>query len=367
MWKQFSISVYAKGTPEDWERIENYLSLSKKYGCVDVFTSAHMPELSLQDQLKVLSRLTGLVHKNKQKLTIDFGGHSLLYILENKKECDFLRHCSVDAIRLDYGYDPKIMVKIFNKLNVSEFAWNASTMAENEILDFWKVSSKYSNFKITGCHNFYPLKYSGLDEDFVIAQNLKFHTLQIPVTLCVPCFTNPRGPLYEGLPTIESHRYFSFEKCLLESFKENMADMLLIGDEFLSKADFDQIFSIQNRNPLEIRIVELEGISNVEKSILYEKPHQIRYDSNSIIFRSQTSREMAEPGKLIEPGHIFDRYYAYITINNNNYGRYSGELQFVWSNLSADRRVNVVAKVCNKDVWKFNHARAGFSYRLVKL
>ena len=51
-----------------------------------------------------------------------------------------------------------------------------------------------------------------------------------------------------------------------------------------------------------------------------------------------------------------------MTIDNENYVRYSGELQVVLEDMPADERVNCIGRIQEKDMWKFEYFRKGYDY-----
>lgn len=360
MWKTYCVSVYHQQYT-DWTKIENYLRNASSYGCKEVFTSAHMPEEKMHSQLEFVQRLLHLAHQYGLALTVDFGGASLHYLLNNAEHyTDF----NIDYVRMDYGYDASIMEEMEARLGITGFVWNASTI-DDEVLDsFLKIAKKHPNYQIRACHNFYPRKETALDKDFVMMQNKKFHEYQIPVTTCVPNLKNGRPPLYEGLPTIEHHRSVSFEEAVLDCVEEGLADDLLIGDLWLDEAQFQFLYRVMKEKKLDLNVTVTKCITEDEKNIIFGYEHHIRYDSNRLVLRSQSSREMAEYAKEIEPGHQTERKRGSITIDNRSYGRYSGELQMILTDLEADHRVNVVAYIDEKDMFKLNYYRDGFKYVL---
>ena len=60
--------------------------------------------------------------------------------------------------------------------------------------------------RLIAWHNFYPRRETGLDEHFFDKQTALFKQYSIPVCAFIPGIGENRGPLFEGLPTLESHR-----------------------------------------------------------------------------------------------------------------------------------------------------------------
>ena len=72
---------------------------------------------------------------------------------------------------------------------------------------------------------------------------------------------------------------------------------------------------------------------------------------------------MAEFASVIKQNNTLERKAGDITIDNEFYKRYSGELQVVTQDSLADERVNVVAKLADKkDLIKLLRFREGITY-----
>lgn len=362
----YSVAVYPCADFNDHlPRIIAYIQMAKRYGCHEIFSSGHLPELTFTKQIDCLSKLADIVHQEEMVFTVDFGGNSLFEILEDTSLAQQVQAMHIDYLRLDYGYDPKLMLQLKDTLKIHGFVWNASIMKLMEIKTHIEVFQHMPNTTIRACHNFYPRLETGLDEDFVKQQNQYFHEYHIPVTTCVPSMTSPRGPLNEGLPTIEKHRYQSLEYSLLELIQQQTADDVLIGDEFISEQEFQTLHDILKRKPLLLHVHLYDDICKQEEVPLLGI-HHIRYDSNAYLLRSQSSRQMAEFAACIPKHHIEERKAGCITIDNENYLRYSGEIQFILKDLPADHRVNVLGSIDEHDLWKLAYYRCGFDYQLIK-
>lgn len=76
---------------------------------------------------------------------------------------------------------------------------------------------------------------------------------------------------------------------------------------------------------------------------------------------------MAEFAQKIVPDHCVERNAGCITIDNERYLRYSGELQVVLQDAKQDDRVNVVARLQNlSDLKKLAYFREGYTYELIE-
>lgn len=357
MWNKYCISVYLNHD-NNFNNLEQYLKLASEYECDEIFTSAHVPENKFEEQFNFIEKLSYYVHKYKMELTVDFGGVSLYRLIESKSNYSSM---VIDNIRLDCGYDEHVMELIDKELNVKSFVLNASVLNGEDIDNYYHVIKK-NKYKVKACHNFYPRKETGLDLEFVLSQNKMFHSKGISVMTCVANSNKPRGPLFMGLPTIENQRNLTLEQALLDCFNDEIADEILIGDEWLEEEQFEILKNLKKDKILKVNINLNKNISDREKTIVLSNCHSFRYDSNSYILRSETSRTMAEYAVEINELNTINRKRGAITIDNKLYKRYSGEMEIVLRDLPKDERVNVVGYVTEDDIYKLNSYRYGFKY-----
>lgn len=365
MISSFSVAIYPNAVDAQWQDIQDYIHMAKAYGCKEVFSSAHLPEHTLQIQLQQLSKLAQLVKLEQMELTVDFGGSSLYEILNYPMYQQMIKDMKIDFIRLDYGYEIELMKRIVDELDITGFVWNASIMSEQDILDHLHFTKKLYNIRIRACHNFYPRVETGLDESFLQQQNMFFQRHSIPVTTCLAYLDNARGPLNEGLPTLEKHRKMPLSQAIFDCMKSHSIDSILFGDEFLSEAAFQTVNRLLQHRPFMVHIRLCEDVTKEERHIVCDQIHQIRYDSNAYVLRCQSSRQMAEFATPITPNHTVKRDAYCITIDNEQYQRYSGELQIVLQPLPQDNRVNVIGHIEKQDIWKLDAYKEGFNFQFI--
>lgn len=367
MITSYSVAVYPDALNFDLERIQSYILMAKRYGCTEIFSSAHLPELSFDKQLHCLNKLAQIVKHEQMELTVDFGGKSLYDILDNQQYKDMVSSMNIDFIRLDYGYETELMKRIVHELGIHGFVWNASIMSEQEVVEHNECCKEFEHVKIRACHNFYPRPETGLSEEFLKKQYTYFQAYQIPVTTCLAYLPCARGPLKEGLPTLEKHRTMPMNQAVIDLLQMQATNSILIGDEFISEEEFKILHQIIQRTPMQIRVHFSEDISDQEEKIILGQLHHIRYDSNDLVLRSQSSRQMAEFADCIKPNHTVIRNAYSLTIDNEKYQRYSGELQIVLQPLLKDERVNVVGYIDEQDTWKLDAYKEGFDFQFIKI
>lgn len=348
--------------------LDEYFNKIKNIGATEIFTSIHQPEYSLSKQLKGLIRIAQYAFKNNLQVSVDIGGHHFYDILNSKEKSKLFDSSNVKIIRLDYGFDLKLLEKFILEFSINTIILNASILSEEElksIINFRNINFPDLDYKAS--FNFYPREETGMNLEFAQDQYKIFNKYNIFVEACVPTPNNPRGPLYKGLPTIESHRNQPIAQSMIELYEENVCDGFLFGDDILSQSDIEIINQVYNNKKLDLQYSLLLDVNDIKYlDLIEDKYHHFRIDSNEILLRSQSSREMAEQGPLVKEQNTIKREKGVITIDNELYGRYSGEIQIVLTDLPADSRINVIGKISASDLWKLKYFRNGYLYKFVR-
>ena len=299
---------------------------------VDIyFTSLHIMEEFSKDYEKRAKELLEHLKKAGKKVMADISSRGLEQLGYNSLE-DFALQTGVDVIRCDFGIKEEDMLKASKHCAL---AVNAST------LDY-KIAAKLreAGAEVWAVHNFYPRPETGLDEDFFRERNRCLKELGIKTAAFITGDIGKRGPLQEGLPTLESHRTLLPYLQYLQMKETYQMDMVLVGDPGLSE---EQMKLIERKKQEDVISVPVRLDKKYQH--LYGKVWTIREDSPKWIARLNESRGYAAIGKKIEAENCVERTAGSITIDNEKYLRYSGEIQVVREDLKADNRVNVIGEI----------------------
>jgi hypothetical protein len=99
---------------------------------------------------------------------------------------------------------------------------------------------------------------------------------------------------------------------------------------------------------------------------LYGKVFTCRIDSPRWLIRFQESRTYSCQGDIVGPSNCIARRRGSITVDNKNYGRYSGELMLMREDLKADERVNVIGSVPENAQLLLDRIERGAKFMLVE-
>ncbi|EJR02429.1 DUF871 domain-containing protein [Bacillus cereus] len=346
------VSIYL--SKERVEKQEAWVKLAKENGFSSIFTSLHIPEDDPNTYQELIQILGKQALENEMELMVDVSPKSLNHLGITYENVEELLEWGITGLRMDYGIAPKEIARVSHKMKV---ALNASTITES----FWKelLAENIQVENIEAWHNFYPRPETGLAKSFLQKQNKYLHDCGIKTMAFIPGDGEKRGPLYGGLPTLEKHRNMRPLEAYLELVQECDVDKVLIGDISTSLESVQEIASASNG----IIPVRYQSFINDSETVqLLERVHTNRLDPARDVIRSVESREGNKV--VLQPMNTISRKKGSITIDNELYGRYAGEMQVVVNDLPVDEKVNVVGMVEEEDVPLLPYIGAGKKFQL---
>lgn len=338
------ISVFV-GMNYTLEENKNYIVNAKKIGFGNIFTSLHIPETNYNKLINDFNEIVSLAGELGMNITADISPRAFAYLNADMNNLKVFKEMGIQAIRVDFGFTSKEIAEFTKNPYGLKIEINASTTTQNFLNEFDKFKPEYTALK--ACHNYYPKPNTGISVNTFLKKNKMLKDRNIEISSFIPSLANKRGPIFEGLPTLEIHRKMKPAIAAKHLFALG-SDNVIFGDgmplvqelESVAAVDEDCIdLSIETFNP-----------DKTERKILFEKVHKNRSDSAEDVIRS-ILRANLDKEDLIKPHDTSKREKGFITIDNKNYLRYCGELEICKKNLPADSRVNVVGKVKDDELF----------------
>lgn len=301
-----------------------YMEKAKEKGIEMLFSSAHIQEAnrSYQDLQVCLEKANQL----GMKLSLDI----------SKPAYDKMDHLeNLYALRLDYGFTDDDIVQL-SRTAPFFIELNASTLSNRRFEDLMEKGLNPKRVRVS--FNYYPKPYTGHSLLFCKERTAYYHQYGISVGAFLPSKVGHRPPLYQGLPSIEDHRFCSLDSAI-EELKAIGIDEIYFGDAYASNEELKQLILHQ------IETILLPIQLSTELPVLYRDylkgVHWIRPDFNDRLLRiSAHGNCMSFP-----PFQTIDRKRGDITIDNQDFLRYRGEINLVLQPLPKDERVNVVGHI----------------------
>lgn len=307
------------------------------------FTSFHIAEEFDEEYKSKAHELLKCLKETNKKIIVDISPRGIKQ-LGYSSLLEFIKKTKIDGIRFDFGYSDEEILEVSQKCLI---AINASTTTKQSLDKLKDIPH------LIAIHNFYPRPETGLDKEYFEKQNQMFKEKNIAVYAFISGDEELRGPLYEGLVTLEKHRYLNPYLQYLD-IKDSI-DHVIIADPKISMKQFDFIQTLIKQN-----IICLEATLNNEYHHLYNQLFTNRIDSPNTLIRIMESRQYATQGKIIQPSNCIERKIGSITIDNVKYLRYSGEIQITKRDYPRNEKINVIGYVNNVDLLKYIHGNQKF-------
>lgn len=375
------VSLYPE--QETLEDIDHYLSMTSRYGFTKVFTSMFSVEGTKEEIIEYFKNFTAIAHKYNMVVSGDCNGAFFAKMGATETDLSVFKEMGIDIIRMDFSFnDERDAVLINNKEGILiEMSTAFITCIENAI----KNGADPKN--LSTCHNFYPERYTAPSLEAINDVNEYWKKKGIKVAIFISSQvkgTHGPWPVSDGLPTIEEHRQLPIEVQLKHCISLKNVDEILIGNAYASEEEFkaidkvmkqvyvniepsdknDYFASIFPHGQLEripFRIELEEGLSDVEKDILFNYPtHSDMGDCLNYMLRSRWTR-MTHKGKSIPERKCGKTHYTRgdVVIVNDNLKHYRGEIQIVLKDMEVDGQRNLLGHIAKEELTILKHIGAG--------
>ncbi|WP_133628934.1 DUF871 domain-containing protein [Fonticella tunisiensis] len=354
------ISVFL-GMKYSLEENLEYVKFAHKNGFDRVFTSLHIPEADYKKIIEDFKTLVETVKQLNMSMIADISPKGFEYLNLSLKDLKSIKNMGIDVIRVDFGFTPEEIAEFTRNPYGLRIEINGSTVTEGFFKEFAKFNPDFNN--VQACHNYYPRLNTGISIKSLLRKNEIMKRYNIEISAFIPSLTNKRGPIYEGLPTLEIHRKMNPEVAAKHLYALGI-DSVFFGDSIPSREEVESVGSLRE-DVIEFR-VRLLGNSEVEKLLLLRDYYTNRSDGAEDVIRAAESR-MYIKGNVIKPFNTIDRKKGDVTVDNEGYLRYMGELQICKKNLPADSRVNVVASIVEDELFLLDYIdeETKFKFKLI--
>lgn len=316
------ISVYFQDLNLD------YLKQASQCGAKYVFTSLHIPEEDYSSLHEKLPLFLNECQKLGLKVVPDVSPVTFEKLNIPNQDYQQLKEMGFEALRLDYGFDDYEIIKTLQK----DFylMLNASVVTKDYLEGAKKANVDFNKIALT--HNFYPLTGTGLSLESFKNKNKVFQEYGLTIQAFVCGDVLKRFPLYEGLPTVEKHRYVNPYVAAVELMHDCLIDDIFIGDSEASLDTLKNIQTYQDTKKMTIKCFLEKGYD-----YLYNQKIKVRKDQSEYLVRLLLPRKAD-----VEVFHNTVRHRGSIVMENKLAGRYSGEVHLVKQEMPFEARCNVI-------------------------
>ncbi|MGL4948479.1 MAG: DUF871 domain-containing protein [Mycoplasma sp.] len=342
------ISIYPE--KENKQDILNYLKLAAKYGFKRVFSCLLSVNDTKENIKKEFVEILNCATSLGMEVVLDIAPSVFSKLEISYDDLSFFKEMGATGIRLDEGFDGMKEAKMtYNPQELDiEINMSAGTRYLDNIISYCP-----NRVKLLGCHNFYPMEYSGLSLEHFTNTSLQFRDYGIRSAAFVSSNAADHGPwpVMDGLCTLEMHRKLPILTQVKHYLLMDLVDDIIIANAFASEEELKSIGELINKAP-SFEIEFEPNVTEIEKKIVLEEIHFNRGDQSDYLIRSTQSRikykdEAFKPHthkEIIEKGDI--------CIGNDNFGQYKGELHLTKMDHSDEtHRKNVVGKIVDHELF----------------
>jgi len=343
---------------EGLEKNLDFIDRMHKAGVQTVFTSMHIPEDDPKETIKALKKITRKINDYDMELMTDVSSNTFdIYEVEKEEATEFFTDLGVSSLRMDYGFTYEEMKTLSADFKI---VLNASTIDDEMSEALQAVGFDLSD--ITVCHNFYPRENTGLGRKFLYERNAYLNEKGYRIQAFISGDEEKRGPVYAGLPTLEEHRQADPLYAYLDLTHNFYVDEVLVGDIEMSAASLERIDQYIDEKLITLPTADIY----TEVPDIFYDVHVNRPDVAADVVRSSKSRIVLADESIDPTNNNVKRPKGTITIDNDEYGRYSGEIQVTKKDLPADERVNVLTKITNTAIplLQFIQGRTKFKFSI---
>lgn len=273
---------------------------------------------------------------------------------------------ALTCLRLDDGFTPEAMADLQARYPMKVLVLNASAITETALQAMAQAGVVLS--RVEALHNFYPHAHTGLSEAYFRRQNDLLHSYGVRVGAFVASRDGHRGPLYEGLPTMEKDRHRAVRLAARHA-RLLGADAIYIGDD---GPDRDELQELAALDP-DIVTLDLEVETRTPlHDILATHIYETRPDESEEVLRTTNSRSLWKnieiPARPADSSSLFALRSSLpigtLTLDTEAYGRYKGELEITLTELPPDPRVLVLGRIPAEELFLLKYLGGGRKFRI---
>lgn len=359
--RRLGVSIYPEKSSEN--KIKNYLKEMAAVGCSRIFSCLLSAEESKDEIIKRYKAINEYAHSLGYEVIVDVSPRVFNKLNIGYDDLVFFNEISADGLRLDVGFTgAEEALMTYNEYGLKiEINMSNNTHTIDTIMDY-----QPNQYKLYGCHNFYPHQKTGLPLEYFEKCTQRFNKYNLKTAAFVTSQADKTfgpWPVTDGLSTLEIHRNLPLHVQIKHFLALDTIDDIIISNCYPTKDEISQIRGLDlNLVTFNVRIVE--NLPETEREILFEMLHWNRGDINEHLIRSTQSRVKYKQ-------HTFDLFNAPDTIHrgdiiieSSEYGHYAGELQIAKQEMKNSGKSNVVGHVEEDEIFILDYIKPWQKFKL---
>lgn len=354
------ISIYPERSI--FEKDKTYVDLAYSYGFRRIFTSLLELTGDSEEVVGGFRKIVQYAGSLGMEVMVDINPNIFKQIGVSYDDLSFFHELGAYGLRLDMGFTGREEAEMTRNPYGLKIEVNMS-IGTSYIDNIMSFSPNVRN--LSGSHNFYPMRYSGLEEDFFqyCSRQFRNHNLQTAAFVTSQVGDLGPWPVQEGLCTLEDHRYWNIEAQVRYFMLCGLTDDIIIGNAYASESELAAMAEAWNDTHPTLTVELVESISGIEKEIVTEELHSYRGDRSAYLLRSSLPRFKYKNSDI--PAHDCRRIKrGDVVIGNNDFGQYKGELHIALKDMENSGRSNVVGCLTEESLRLLPYLRPWSKFKL---
>ncbi len=355
------VSIYPEKTT--FEQDKRYLEKAYELGFRRVFTS--LLELT-GDADQVISNFKKTVlfaSELGMEVMVDINPKIFKQIGVIYQDLSFFADLGAYGIRLDIGFTGREEAEMTRNPYGLKIEVNMSigTKYIDNIISF---SPNRKN--LLGSHNFYPMAFSGLSEDFYrsCSEQFRAYNLETGAFISSKHATLGPWPLQDGLCTLEQHRNQSIRNQALYYTLDDNIDTIIIGDAYATDEELAEVAEVYFATHPTFQVKLADDIQTLEREIVLDELHSYRGDRSDYLIRSSMPR-IKFRDKNINVSEVEALKRGDVVIGNNNFGQYKAELHIILKDIpNINNRVNLVGRLTDESIAMLDYLKPWSKFKI---
>ena len=323
--------------------MERHLEEAHEAGINAVFTSLQLPEADPEILMQDFPWMCRLAHRHGMLVSADIADRTATRFGIDRFDTKAIKNMGVDTVRLDGGFEAEEMARLSHNTDGVLVMMNAS-FDEARLKKIYEAG--VNRDQVLFCHNYYPMRYTGLLPDAVSQNNKLIHKYGFRVSGFVAGKHHRRIACGIGLPTVETLRdtplSFTLQAMLHLGF-----DDLFFGDDL---ASLEEMKALANADlPMTFRM-KLAVQDEKLKAWLNKRPlFQLQGSLEKIVRSHFEHSDSIYPGNC-EIGLAGERRKGTVMLGKKNLYRYCGEIQIARTDLPDDPDIGIIGQIIDEDL-----------------
>ena len=358
------ISVYPY--KEQSDETKAYIRRAAELGFGRMFTNLlALPDSEREETLAKMGDAIACARECGMEVVLDVNPGVFKQLGLAETDLSFFKEMGATGVRLDSAFDGLVESLLTFDSSGLDLEVNISNDTEYVANVF---SYQPNRDRIIGCHNFYPQRFTGLDYEYFMKCSAKYKELGLRTAAFVNSRAADHGPhaFADGLCTLEEHRDLPIVVQAKHLLATGLIDDVIIANAFASDEELVALANIR-QDQIELAVEFVPGTTETEREIVLEKQHFNRGDINSYSIRSTFVKLDYADASIPSNNTASELHPGDITIGNDSFGQYKGELNIVRRDMpNSGGHKNVVAHVVDDEKFLMRYIKPWTKFRFAE-